>query len=547
MKKSILLMVFAVGLLSCTRAEQHDPAQEDERVAIVFGTNVVSVQTKGVGSVDQWDQNQTLYIYGFERNQDGSLGSVLIDNVAAAAPSAVSEGAIQVYDPSSQTQDTPFYYGYTQKYDFFGYYVDDAATGAPVNTGGVITVPVQIDGTQDILLGYADRTQQATSAVPSDRLYSAYAVRKGNIQPVLTFEHQLSRFVFNVIAGSEGDAPLYVNSLSVSSKTEGTLTVTGATRGLVAGGTAGQMSLTNRGAALTPYLVSGTGVIGESIMVMPGEESYDLSFVLEQGGKTVPQTTTIPISGGALKGRSYLVNLTIYSLESVKVNVTLTAWDESDELIEIGGDDGPVAPVEIVNGPSTATVPETGGEVEFEIKTEEEYTLNITADWVRLIDTRAQTQILTFEVDENTTGETRSCQIRFIVEEKAVAVFTIIQEVEEEPEPEPDPDPAPQFPEAFGYYWHEGSPLTLNQMSIYTAGALNQKWFRFLDPVTFKVYELGPLPIGLSVGDEFETQYKLWVRDQAGDQRTLQMHVHEIADGVLKLAAADGSLFVIRY
>jgi len=346
MNKSLFISLYAVlfclaGLVSCQKVGTETDAA-DGRVPVLFKTNVVATNpTKGNGSVVEWNSSQTLYIYGIERNEDGSFGTVLIDNVAVAAPMSGPEGSLEVYDPAHAPEQIPFFYDYTANYDFFGYFVDDAfvpGEETPVNDGSSICLPLKINGTQDILLGYADRESAATADIPAGRLYSAYAVRRGEIQPRLQFEHMLSRLVFNVIAGSTGVDPLYLTSLSVSSKTEGTLTIAGENRGLVSSGTASMLPLTNAGSPLEPYLVSGTHAVGESIMVMPGDQTYGLTFELEQNGIHVSQNQEISIPGGAEKGKSYTVNLTVYNLETIQLDITLTSWDGGDDIF-IGEDD----------------------------------------------------------------------------------------------------------------------------------------------------------------------------------------------------------------
>lgn len=442
MRRQIILL-FGIGiasfvLVSCRQAGSVvTPADEDvERVPVCFSTNVVAASsTKGGGSVTEWDQNQLLYIFGVERNDNGSFGTVLIDNVAANAPASGTDGAIEVYDPAYQAQNIPFYYDYTAKYDFFGYYVNDAfipGEEVPVFDGNVLTLPIKIDGTQDILLAYANRNAAATEAISADRLYSAYGVRKGNIQPMLQFEHQLSRFEFNIIAGSSGD-PLYLNSLSVSSRTEALLTIAGGTPGLTPSGAVSMLALTNRGEALEPYLVNGSHTIGESIMVMPGATDYELSFVLEQSGIVVPQTLPFSIPGGTEKGISYVINLTVYNLESVKIDVTLTPW-EDDEEISIGGDDDAQqdGPVQFPSG-SSSVVNDEGGVLEIPVVTEEDYTFEVSEDWVHYVETRApHNETLVFEVDANTTSVLRSCRIDFRVQDEVVNSFFVRQQGQEQ-------------------------------------------------------------------------------------------------------------------
>ena len=302
-----------------------------EKYPILFASNAGGIGFKGVGSVSEWAASQTLYIYGIKRDAADVLDlaeGIQIDNVAAAAPSGGTSSAITVYEyPDAQI---PYYYDNGARYDFFGYYVDDAFVPGeedPVVSEADITLPVCIDGTQDIMLGYADRDSAVFgTTIPASRLYSAYAVRKG-IQPDLRFEHQLSRLVFKVRKGADQDSSvdsLFIKDLTVTSPANGILTIVGENRGLQA------LDLTEEeifplASSADSLLVEGSSAIqlDGSVMVMPGKDTYEL----------------IPISGGAQPDKSYTITLTVYNLESVNISVSLVAWDEETEEIFIGEDE----------------------------------------------------------------------------------------------------------------------------------------------------------------------------------------------------------------
>ena len=77
----------------------------------------------------------------------------------------------------------------------------------------IITVPVTIDGSQDLMVGTTtandpDQLAETTlSANVKSKFYSAYSARK-NVHPILTFQHALSRFTFQVVAGDRTSAGL---------------------------------------------------------------------------------------------------------------------------------------------------------------------------------------------------------------------------------------------------------------------------------------------------------------------------------------------------
>ena len=182
MKKYFFLAAAAlVALAACSKsplAETVDPDEiftGSEMYPITFSSNVVSTKSpvKGGGSVAAWNDSQTLYVYGIKRDEAADTlywkDGIQIDNVAAVAPADGTEGSINVYDPAFPGEDRPFYYDNNGRYDFFGYYVDDAfvvGQETPELDNGTITLPIQIDGTQDVMLAYADR-DSAVKNTPS--------------------------------------------------------------------------------------------------------------------------------------------------------------------------------------------------------------------------------------------------------------------------------------------------------------------------------------------------------------------------------------------
>ena len=111
------------------------------------------------------------------------------------------------------------YYPLSGNFDFYGYHLDDALDGTTAatydaddrpfkKTADLWTVPFIIDGSQDLMSTKAALTAgditKLGSATYKD-FYSAKAARK-KVQPVLSFNHLLSRFVFFVKAGRESAA-----------------------------------------------------------------------------------------------------------------------------------------------------------------------------------------------------------------------------------------------------------------------------------------------------------------------------------------------------
>ena len=368
MKKYHLLAAVAfVALAACTKNGQTnvpeitDPLEDGTPVPVLFSAVSPStgVQVKSVGAVDKAWSGQELKIYGYDRAVTDFTGEAFIDNVSATAPADGNKGLIEVHNNAAQNE--PFYYVTGKYYDFYGYHIDDAATGEPVKTATSVSVPFELKGSQDLMLAKADQQTDIDAAgktdeVNADKAYSAFAARRG-VQPNLLFKHQLTRFTFEIVAGSEAGSNIYVTGVKIASKYKGSLEVVGQNRGLVgvADETA-ELSLMEKGVngvqALTEvkpeaYVEGKTNykAIGESIMVIPGETSYKLYVSTRQDGVTTeiaPQEWTLDITKiegapeGATKfeaGYSYKVKIVIYGLEEVKITAELEDWKEGGSTV----------------------------------------------------------------------------------------------------------------------------------------------------------------------------------------------------------------------
>jgi len=126
----------------------------------------------------------------------------LLKNLNFNAPKGVSFGNI-IMTKGSDTENIK-YYPLTDAFDFFGYHLGGTTAPAETATFGEngITIPVVIDGTQDIMAAKAALQEGDLAKLENkaERAYSSWAARR-DVHPVLSFQHLLSRFTFNVIAG----------------------------------------------------------------------------------------------------------------------------------------------------------------------------------------------------------------------------------------------------------------------------------------------------------------------------------------------------------
>ena len=422
MKKMFFFALAAAGMLTACSNEDTLGGNGEQNVSeqqIRLGVASSKVQTRGTGTVggmtdaeNVW-AGQTLWVYMLQK------GSMDLAYYKAPAVGSVATPDVEVFnnkkftapDAANNTKSglattadgTIAYYPVSGNYDFWGYRVDDAAGATPVvkivdDNGDEVTadhmdqatkrvVDIEIDGSQDIMAGKAEPSADEVAKLGNyaDNFYSAYAARKG-VQPNITFNHLLTRFTFEVRAGSKATAGLpaggntdavKVTGVSVDSKTTGTLTVayTGETKAaadlLTFTGAASALTLKQRDAALAdnnaplvalePVSLTWTDdaatigdviKVGEALLVAPGETEYPLTIslsqdVLEQltGAKVtrpLEQKATIKMDGTKKfePGKSYKVTITVYGLEGIEVTATLVPWADGGS-IDIDDDRNP--------------------------------------------------------------------------------------------------------------------------------------------------------------------------------------------------------------
>lgn len=380
------LVLAAIVIAACSKNGSapnqgpQDPAPEAPTEVTVGSSVLENRGTKGGGAVDNWDRQQTLYVYSFPRNvEDGTLdfSRPFIDNIGGSAPDGARSGSISLWNPDAVKEDDPayrepFYYDPMLIYDFFGYYVDDACgEGKPrtVKENGTVRLDIRIDGTQDVMLAATDkqadslRAYQASGGleVPTARYYSAYSSRR-LVRPTLIFRHQLSRFRFVVQSGNketDATAPVTLTGLTLDSYTTGTLTILDDHAGgqdLIPSGNLQDLPLhvgddmhifSEADNVCLSWDHPGPFALDGSILVMPGREQYSVVLHCTQEGFAGEFTTPTTIDFKDLQGRDesmgtittaqpgeqYLVTLVVYGREKVLVNVTLEDWRDGGTFI----------------------------------------------------------------------------------------------------------------------------------------------------------------------------------------------------------------------
>ena len=421
MKKMFFFALAAAGMLTACSNDDTLGGNGEQNVSeqqIRLGVASSKVQTRGTGTVGGMteDENkwagQTLWVYMLQKGSmelgyyktpaeaaGAAVGTAVFDNKEFKAPNTAEN---TVSGLATTADGAIAYYPVSGNYDFWGYRVDDAVTGTPdvklmddtdtETTADLATkrvVAIKINGSQDIMAGKATPSTAEVGKLGdyADNFYSAYAARKG-VQPNITFNHLLTRFTFEVRAGSKATAgqgasgnteAVRVQGVSVESLTDGKLTVAykGETKEaadlLTFTGDASPLTLKQRAAgaadnndplvdlvevpltwpAVGEATVGDVIPVGEALLVAPGQTEYPLTIALAQKVKknvadtekedmALEQKATIKMDGVKVfePGKSYKVTITVYGLEEIEVTATLVPWADGGS-IDIDDDRNP--------------------------------------------------------------------------------------------------------------------------------------------------------------------------------------------------------------
>lgn len=395
-KSIFFAAAFAGVLCSCSQDEANEGggAVLDGRVPIQIGVSQPSVSvSRGIGTVggteesglNVW-QGQQFKVSMFKKGSYQPAVDEEENQLFMNADFDAPVGYASDYATAS-VQTGNKYYPTAGEFDFVGYYLDGAEGSAvpagPAEGEGPYTVNVTIDGSQDIMTASAvptDLSDPVYDGIDVTRLFSAYSARQG-VVPTLNFEHKLVRLVFNAKPGNVNASStaelggdeygVQIKSISIESQNTGVLTVAqlGEEGHIVpgdlvfsgdpvplylkqrqAGDDLGTMELVD----LTPAVLhwdaeaaEGQGAgkleqVGEALLVqeLKGEvKAYKMTIVLNQlmPGEQTPReftmTTDVELPEGSFKaGSSYNVNITVWGLEQISIQASLTAWEPGGNI-----------------------------------------------------------------------------------------------------------------------------------------------------------------------------------------------------------------------
>lgn len=383
MKKYLFIALAAAGMLTSCSSDDAilsngiDENNPEGPVAIQIGMANATAITRGMGTVggindaaNKWS-GQKVNIFMFEKDTLAlamNNGKAIFDNEFFNTPTGYS-GTDTIAIPSDSVVR---FYPATGNFDFWGYYLDDAANAVngkkqPVYSiaNDTLTIPFTIDGSQDIMGGKAGIAVDTVGKGVNDDFFSAKAVRKANVQPNIKFNHLLTRLTFEVKPGSDIKTTdsIIIDDVKVKSKNTGDLFIV-AKKGADTIGVnwnAAIATLTlkadsmvynnpNQRADFDSLTVKGGQdyqKVGEALLVAPGETEYDLLVYMHQIKNSryydplKPQPVDIeplelkiklPNNEQLKAGYSYNVKMIVYGIQEIKVYTELVKWQDGGNI-----------------------------------------------------------------------------------------------------------------------------------------------------------------------------------------------------------------------
>lgn len=399
MKRYFIFATAAIALLAgCNKSNPDDVrnVENESPVAIELGVNAPSITvTKTKAAVNKWNNNN-IFVYGLKQERTSNVvnafGSMYDfeseDNILGTENAGYSATATSNEDTPTiapltiyKDEDTkvPYYYVDGQTYDFFGYHLGGAKQGEITAQNDVVSFPVTIDGSNDVMYAYTDKSKDLEDFTPKAGetatvadLYSSWAVRRG-VDPTLVFTHALTRFNFIVKGVGSSYETVQIQNISVSAVEGGTLTVVGqlpvtgsdatpSTIGYTYDAEETAVSMVLKDAAdgtIAPTMVTANadnapfGGEGASLMVPPGLASLPVVVTMKnQVAGMGNDTADDDIWSGEYKyefnapassvvngevsanlttfaaGAAYNIYINVYGPEAIKITAELTEWKD---------------------------------------------------------------------------------------------------------------------------------------------------------------------------------------------------------------------------
>lgn len=362
MKKMFFYAALAsVAFVSCSKDVEvpSTPESNENQQAIKFqmSSNIdVTTKTRGTGAVggteaegNSW-AGQTLNVYMFDQGTltptyNATTSANYFENTEVTAPSTGATG--------TASYGAEQYYPSNGSFDFFAYHGDDAVTEVPAlnDTEDAYTVNVTIDGTQDLMVAKAclngadSTTYEKNAKYDYKRIYSAYSARRG-VQPRFTFQHLLSRFVFQAEAAEAAANGIKITKIEVEAPSTGVMTVAALDKNDLGvqfdENSLRNLTLKNRAAAMDVVsldIAQGLTRLGESMLLPAGGATKYVAKIYyeqEKNGDIIREDyeATIALKNNApfVAGTQYKVNVKVYGFQKIELTCDLAAWVEGEDI-----------------------------------------------------------------------------------------------------------------------------------------------------------------------------------------------------------------------
>ena len=393
-KHIVLTMAFSCLMLVAGCADRSYPGEEallrdmnlisehgTYPIRVSVGNSQLDVNTRASGVKNEL--TDTVYVYAYSKDMtanysfdsDFDKNVCLLDGLMQDKKSKHGKRSMLLQDEPFLTwmnePKTVYFHDNNQPYDFFAYYLDRAYMDDKEITKleDRIKMNITIDGTNDIMSSKAEVTEEQLSASSNSEadkervknMSFSNLTAEWNVQPVFMFKHHMCRFLFWLYAQNPDVGGVYIESISVKSKTKGVFTVASSTTGNMGVDFSQDQEyipIFLRDKDRTElkketYCPKVDGVdfskpvyerdavqVGGELILPPGETQYFYSVKMKQflNGKleyNESPYTPLPMPEGETfsPGNQYNVKLAVYGIKEIKADITLTPWKFGGSIV----------------------------------------------------------------------------------------------------------------------------------------------------------------------------------------------------------------------
>lgn len=342
------------------------------RSAAPSGSGAFDAERPEAMRLQQWGKAD-FHIFGIRKSEDADYSvsresdstMCIIDNAIARVTDLNS--LMLTFNTVAGDEPVNYYWSNNHplnKFNFYAYYLDNLEKPTLNRSADGISLNIEIDGSQDILTGYAQLTQRQESRINAheekDSLmkyhYSTYTATR-DVFPVVNLDHELVRLKFFIYPGDATANNMVVQSIKIYANYKGTLTVAHRDSEQIGAVWSSQKTwLTLRDEGDEPKLATDkyrvpfkegdeakniydrTGMqVGESLLVPPAT-SYTIevsTIELGEDDTSTPYVTEYVIENQDLfkPNYEYSIRIGLYGPEQLSVDAILTGWVSGGKVI----------------------------------------------------------------------------------------------------------------------------------------------------------------------------------------------------------------------